>query len=247
MSYNNLALVYDKLMEDVDYEAWGNYLDQMITEYGAPGKAVIDLGCGTGSISLELAQRGYNVIGIDYSAEMLTQAEQKFRENHISVPLFHQDIRELVLDKPVDVVISTFDTLNYILDQNDIFKVFKKVFEVLRKDGLFIFDINTPYKLKEILGDNVFTYNTEEIVYLWENEFDCDRNICQMYLTFFILNEQSKLYERFEEFHEQRVYEVKEMVNFLQEAGFQVIGTYSELSMEKPKEDDNKVFILAKK
>ena len=104
MSYNNLALVYDKLMEDIDYQAWANYLDQLISKYKAPGKELIDLGCVTGSISLKLAQKGYNVLGIDYSEEMLTQAEQKFRENNITIPLYHQDIRELVMDKTVDIV-----------------------------------------------------------------------------------------------------------------------------------------------
>ena len=148
MSYNNLALVYDKLMEDIDYQAWANYLDQLICKYEAPGKELIDLGCGTGSISLKLAQKGYNVLGIDYSEEMLSQADQKFRENNIVIPLYHQDIRQFVMDRNVDIVISTFDTLNYILDEKDIERTFKNVFEVLKKDALFIFDINTSYKLK---------------------------------------------------------------------------------------------------
>ena len=247
MSYNNLALVYDKLMEDIDYQAWANYLDQLICKYEAPGKDVIDLGCGTGSISLRMAQKGYNVLGIDYSEEMLTQAEQKFRENNITIPLYHQDIRELVMDKTVDIVISTFDTLNYILDEKDIEKIFKKVFEVLKKDALFIFDINTPYKLKEILGDNIFTYNTEEISYIWENDFDDKENICQMCLTFFILDQETGLYERFEEFHEQKSYEIDYLIDILHKTGFKVLNVHGELNMEEPKEEDHKVFIIAKK
>ncbi len=247
MSYNNLASIYDRLMEDIDYQAWANYLDQLISKYGAPGKDMIDLGCGTGSISLRLAQKGYNVLGIDCSEEMLTQADQKFRENNIVIPLYHQDIRQLVMNKTVDIVISTFDTLNYILDEKDIERTFKNVFEVLKKDALFIFDINTSYKLKEILGDNIFTYNTEEISYIWENDFDERRNICQMCLTFFVLDQQSGLYERFEEFHEQKSYEIDYLIDILHKTGFKVLNVHGELNMEEPKEEDHKVFIIAKK
>ena len=247
MSYNNLALVYDKLMEDIDYQAWANYLDQLISKYKAPGKELIDLGCGTGSISLKLAQKGYNVLGIDYSEEMLSQADQKFRENNIVIPLYHQDIRQFVMDRNVDIVISTFDTLNYILDEKDIERTFKNVFEVLKKDALFIFDINTPYKLKEILGDNIFTYNTEEISYIWENDFDDKENICQMCLTFFILDQETGLYERFEEFHEQKSYEIDYLIDILHKTGFKVLNVHGELNMEEPKEEDHKVFIVAKK
>ena len=247
MSYNNLALVYDKLMEDIDYQAWANYLDQLISKYKAPGKELIDLGCGTGSISLKLAQKGYNVLGIDYSEEMLSQADQKFRENNIVIPLYHQDIRQFVMDRNVDIVISTFDTLNYILDEKDIERTFKNVFEVLKKDALFIFDINTPYKLKEILGDNIFTYNTEEINYIWENDFDDKENICQMCLTFFILDQETGLYERFEEFHEQKSYEIDYLIDILHKTGFKVLNVHGELNMEEPKEEDHKVFIIAKK
>jgi ubiquinone/menaquinone biosynthesis C-methylase UbiE len=247
MSYNNLALVYDKLMEDIDYQAWANYLDQLISKYKAPGKELIDLGCGTGSISLKLAQKGYNVLGIDYSEEMLSQADQKFRENNIVIPLYHQDIRQFVMDRNVDIVISTFDTLNYILDEKDIERTFKNVFEVLKKDALFIFDINTPYKLKEILGDNIFTYNTEEISYIWENDFDDKENICQMCLTFFILDQETGLYERFEEFHEQKSYEIDYLIDILHKTGFKVLNVHGELNMEEPKEEDHKVFIIAKK
>lgn len=247
MSYNNLALVYDKLMEDIDYQAWANYLDQLISKYKAPGKELIDLGCGTGSISLKLAQKGYNVLGIDYSEEMLSQADQKFRENNIVIPLYHQDIRQFVMDRNVDIVISTFDTLNYILDEKDIERTFKNVFEVLKKDALFIFDINTPYKLKEILGDNIFTYNTEEISYIWENDFDDKENICQMCLTFFILDQETGLYERFEEFHEQKSYEIDYLIDILHKTGFKVLNVHGELNMEEPNEEDHKVFIVAKK
>ena len=247
MSYNNLASIYDRLMEDIDYQAWANYLYQLISKYKAPGKELIDLGCGTGSISLKLAQKGYNVLGIDYSEEMLSQADQKFRENNIVIPLYHQDIRQFVMDRNVDIVISTFDTLNYILDEKDIERTFKNVFEVLKKDALFIFDINTPYKLKEILGDNIFTYNTEEISYIWENDFDDKENICQMCLTFFILDQETGLYERFEEFHEQKSYEIDYLIDILHKTGFKVLNVHGELNMEEPKEEDHKVFIIAKK
>ena len=169
MSYTDLALIYDRLMEDINYNQWVDYLIRQMENHQAPGKVVLDLGCGTGSITVALTQRGYKVTGIDISPEMLTQAEQKARVAGITIPFYQQDIRNLELNFRPDAVIATFDTLNYILNEQDLRCVFEGVYRNLQEDGLLIFDLNTQYKLLKVLGENVFTHNTEDLVYIWEN------------------------------------------------------------------------------
>ena len=147
MSYKNLASVYDFLMQDIDYEAWADYLVNLIGENNPPGKTILDLGCGTGKISALLAQKGFNIVGVDNSVEMLTEADQKLRKLNIKASLYKQDIRNLKIPEKVDIVISTFDTLNYLLTEEDLLKTFSNTYEVLNNNGLLIFDINTYYYL----------------------------------------------------------------------------------------------------
>jgi len=247
MVYSQLAQIYDLLMEDVDYNRWANYLVEQIVKHNAPGNVVLDLGCGTGSISLLLAEKGLQLTGIDISTDMLTQADQKFRENNLNIPLYKQDMRKLILDNYVDVVISTFDTFNYILKFSDLEITFKKVNQVLNRKGLFIFDLNTVFKLAYTLGNNTFTYNTEELAYIWENHYDRVTRLCQMDLTFFSLEEKSGKYLRFDETHIQRAYEEEEISKLLSGTGFDLLGIYGELTFNSPKLEEEKIFFVAKK
>lgn len=247
MAYNDLASIYDKLMDDIDYTHWTEYLNEHIEKHRAPGKVLLDLGCGTGSISISLAQKGYSVTGIDISTEMLTQAEQKARELGVNINFFHQDIRELDLDFQVDIVISTFDTFNYITEKQDLIKVFQGANRSLKDKGILIFDINTQYKLEKVLGENVFSYNTEELVYIWESFFDRKTKVCQMDLTFFALESKTGKYIRFDETHLERAYEEKEIKEMLINSGFEILGTYGELSFDLPQEKEERVFFVARK
>ena len=247
MPYHNLAFLYDKLMEDIDYLAWADYLEGLINEFSSPGKDLMDLGCGTGSISLEMVRKGYTVIGIDSSVEMLAQAEQKFRSQGLQAAFFHQDMRKLVFNKSMDIVLATFDAFNYLLKEQEISNVLQRIMRILNPGGLLIFDLNTAYKLKEILGDEIFTYNTREICYLWENSFDYKRNISQMYLSFFILDQATGLYRRFNEEHRQRAYEVKDIESILKISGFRILAIYDELSKKQPTKNSKRVFFIAKK
>lgn len=247
MAYAELAEVYDLLMDDIDYTQWVDYLITHIEKHQAPGKVLLDLGCGTGSISIPLAERGYSVTGIDVSTEMLTQAEQKAWEAGVYINFFQQDIRELNLDFQVDIVVATFDTFNYIIDEQDLIKVFQNIYGVLKDGGILIFDINTPYKLEKVLGENVFSYNTEELVYIWENYFDRKTKLCQMDLTFFSLDNKSGKYIRFDETHLERAYEENEIKEMLKKNGFKIQGIYGELSFVTPKKNEERVFFVARK
>ncbi|NLT96221.1 MAG: class I SAM-dependent methyltransferase [Clostridia bacterium] len=247
MAYTDLAQVYDKLMDEVDYNEWVDYIITHIEKAQAPGKVLLDLGCGTGSICIPLAQKGYWVTGIDISAEMLTQAEQKARAAGVNINFFQQDIRELVLDFQVDIVIATFDIFNYIIEKQELIKVFQKIHGILKDGGILIFDVNTPYKLEKVLGENVFTYNTEELVYIWESFYERKTKICEMDLTFFSLDQKTGKYIRFDETHLERAYEENEIKEMLIKNGFSVQGIYGQLSFFPPTENEERVFFVAKK
>ncbi|MGI6226702.1 MAG: class I SAM-dependent DNA methyltransferase [Peptococcales bacterium] len=247
MAYTNLAGIYDQLMEDVDYNRWVNYLVKHIETNKAPGKVLLDLGCGTGSIAVLLAKQGYRVIGIDISLEMLSQAEQKAREAKVDIFFCQQDIEELTLGYQVDIVIATFDTFNYITTYKGLENIFQRVHTILKPHGLLIFDLNTPYKLKEVLGENTYTYNTEELVYIWENYYEKQTKICQMDLTFFALEPKTGKYLRFNETHLERAYTEKEIEAMLIDKGFNLLGIYGELEFSPPKENEERIFFVAKK
>jgi len=247
MAYHDLAEIYDRLMIDIDYGHWVNYLIQHMSKYKAPGKVLLDLGCGTGSIAIPLVQRGYDVTGIDISLEMLIQAEQKAREAGVSIAFYQQDIKELILDFQVDIAIATFDTLNYITEEQSLIHVFQRINRALRDEGLLIFDLNTRYKLEEILGENTFTFNTEELAYIWENYYDPSTKVCQMDLTFFTLEPESGKYLRFDETHLERAYEEKEIKEMLENSGFEILGVYGELEFNPPKENEERIFFAARK
>ncbi|SMB80278.1 Methyltransferase domain-containing protein [Desulfonispora thiosulfatigenes DSM 11270] len=247
MSYQDLASVYDFLMEDIDYEAWANYLVTLIDQSQVTGNKILDLGCGTGKISLLLAQKGFDVVGVDNSIEMLTEAEQRFRQHNAKVSLYKQDIRNLTINEKVDIAISTFDTFNYLLTEDDLLKAFSNVYKILTNNGVLIFDINTYYYLKTILGNNIFTYNTPELVYLWENEFCETRDVCQMNLTFFVQEAEEESYVRFDEEHKQKAFKLEKVRELLTKVEFKQINVYGKLSFTDPINEEEKVFFIAKK
>lgn len=247
MSYQELASVYDYLMADIDYQQWADYIETLINDNNSPGRKILDLGCGTGKITLLLAQKGFSLLGVDKSIEMLSQAEQRFRAYNLNIPLFRQDIRNFSLPEKVDVVISTFDTLNYCVNNYELEQVLKNIYKVLKKDGLLIFDLNTDYYLQEELGNNIFTYNTEELSYIWENEYDDKEKLTYMNITFFSLDTKTGQYNRFVEHHIQRDYQIEEVKKILQGIGFQIINVYGKLKTCPPSKKDKKIFYIAKK
>ncbi|MFZ5945959.1 MAG: class I SAM-dependent DNA methyltransferase [Bacillota bacterium] len=247
MSYTDLASIYDYLMEDIDYHEWTNFIARLINFHGAPGHSLLDAGCGTGSITTLLAQHSFKVTGIDISEEMLTQAEQKSRSNGIKIPYFKQDIRNLSFREEFDIVVSTFDTLNYLIEPGDIKKGIANIYLALKRQGIFIFDINSHYKLANTLSENVFTYNTDELVYIWENCYDEINQLCQMDLTFFALDHTSGKYLRFNETHMQKAFYTEEICTLLMDSGFEILGIYGELAFESPMENEERIFFAARK
>ena len=169
-SYTDFAYIYDKLIGQ-DYEKWADYIEDIFAKNNLKPSLVLDLGCGTGSITNILAKRGYDMIGVDISPDMLNVAREKATEEGLDVLYLCQDIREFELYGTVDAIICTLDVLNYITDPDDLKQVFRLVRNYLNPDGIFIFDINTEHKLKNTLGNNTFITDEEGVFYSWENEY----------------------------------------------------------------------------
>ena len=243
-SYADFAYLYDMLTEDVEYDKRADYLELLFKKFMQDKPSLIaDIGCGTGTMCSILADRGYDMIGIDSSDSMLNVAREKSEGKNILYLL--QDMTEFELYGTVDVCLSLLDSVNYLTEDGDFDRLVKLVKNYLNPGGLFIFDINTPYKFENVLSDNIFTYDSDDIFYVWENEYHPDEKICDFYLTFFV-NENEK-YRRIDEYHCERCYEDKEIEKLADEAGFEIVGKYGELEFAAPKEDSERIFYVLRK
>ena len=222
-AYTSFASVYDLFMDNVPYEEWADYLENILNRYGISDGLVADLGCGSGTITELLAAKGYDMIGIDISSEMLAIANEKKIKSGHDILYLCQDMREFELYGTVRAIVSLCDSINYILDEEDLLQVFKLVHNYLDYEGLFVFDINTPYKYEELLADNTFAENREDAAFIWDNYFDATTGINEYDLTLFIQKEDG-LFERFEEVHEQKSYDTELITKLLTEAGLKVLS-----------------------
>ncbi|MDO4323779.1 MAG: class I SAM-dependent methyltransferase [Lachnospiraceae bacterium] len=244
-SYESFAKVYDLFMDNIPYEEWGSYLHRLLQEYGVGDGLVLELGCGTGSMTELLAGYGYDMIGVDNSIEMLEIAREKQVESGHDILYLLQDMREFELYGTVRAVVSVCDSLNYITEPEELLTVFKLVNNYLDPGGVFIFDLNTVYKYEEILGDTVIAENREESSFIWENWYDSDEGINEYDLTLFISREDG-LYEKYEETHYQRAYALEEVRRMLAEAGLLLEAVYDAFTMEAPKPDSERVYFVAR-
>ena len=168
-AYTDFAYLYDTFMEDVPYEEWAEFLESLIKAYGENVKSIVDLGCGTGTISNIMSKKGYDVTGVDYSTDMLSVAMDKAYEENAHVMYVNQDMRSLKLINKADVIYSLCDSINYMILDKDISSAFKSVYNNLAQDGLFIFDFNTIYKYETVIGDTTIAENREDCSFIWEN------------------------------------------------------------------------------
>lgn len=245
-SYESFAQVYDLFMDNVPYEEWAEYVIDLLKTDGIEEGLVLDLGCGTGKMTRLLAQAGYDMIGVDNSEEMLqiaNEAEQGQAQKRILYLL--QDMREFELYGTVRAVISVCDSMNYITGEEELGQVFSLVNNYLDPGGLFLFDMNTVYKYKELLGETTISENREEGSFIWENYFDEEDNINEYDLTLFI-REKEDLYRRFQETHYQRAYDLETVKRLLEQAGLQFVAAYDAFTREPVREDSERMYILAR-
>jgi Predicted methyltransferase (contains TPR repeat) len=218
--YKEFAHIYDKLInKDIDYGKWANTILKICEEHSLAKNDYLDLGCGTGNLTEHISPKFDNTWAVDLSYEMLTEAENKMRNKGKKVKFICQDITELNLKRKFDLITCCLDSTNYILEESEVKRYFDCVFNHLKDDGIFIFDMNSYYKLTKILGNNIYNYDDENVTYIWENHLEDE--IVDMYLTFFV--KEGELYRRFDEEHSERAYEFEVIKLLLSEAGFEVI------------------------
>lgn len=242
--YQDFAYLYDALQKEVPYALFADYYEKIMEKFGGEKGLCLDLGCGTGNMTMELCSRGFDMIGVDSSVEMLDVAREKAYDAEKSILYLNQDMTEFELYGTVAVVVSTLDCVNYITDEEALLKAFKLVNNYLDQKGLFIFDINSAYKLEHILGNNTYVDDGEDIFYSWQNSYDKDTKICTFDLTFFEKDED--VYYRYDEIHHERAYSISEITALLIAAGMEVVGVFDNLSFDAPDEKSERIFFVAR-
>ena len=247
-SYESFARVYDLFMDNIPYEQWCEYLAGLLKEYGITDGLVLELGCGTGNITRLLADKGYDMIGVDNAPDMLEIAMEKKETEGQDILYLLQDMREFELYGTVKAVVSICDSMNYIIEEEDLLEVFRLVNNYLDPKGIFIFDMNTEYKYREILGENTIAENREDASFIWDNYYDEEEQINEYDLALFIPEEiqGETLYRKYEEVHYQRAYSMETVKNLLEQAGMEFVTVYDAFTHHAPQEDSERVYSIAR-
>lgn len=238
-SYKKFADFYDTLTENVDYKVRSDYISNFFCQYGNGGNKVLDLACGTGSFSKELLNRGYSVFGIDKSADMLTVADNKCSGN---ASFIQCDMTDFQLKDKFDYCICMLDSINHLENINDVENCVNSVFDCLNPGGLFIFDVNTVYKHKNILADNTFVFDYDDFFLSWDNESMGD-NVVRILIDMFVYN--GKNYDRFSEEFCEKAYTVDELTKILNK--FEIVGIFDELTENVPKSDSERIYFVLRR
>lgn len=245
MAYGEFAKIYDELInEDINYDDMVQHIINICNDRNINFDDYLDLACGTGNVTVRLAKHFKNVYAVDLSEDMLREAFDKFRENRIKGKIICQDMSELNLNKKFDLITSVLDSTNYITEEDVLYNYFKNVHEHLKDDGIFIFDINSYYKLSEILGNNIYTYNSEDVFYSWENSYEDD--VVSMFLTFFV-NNGNGLFERFEEEHLERAYKEEYIESLLEKLNFELICKHDGYTNDYVQANTERIVYIVKK
>ena len=248
-SYLSFSYVYDLFMDNVPYDTWAKNARNLLYDYGVKDGVVVDLGCGTGQMTKRLADAGFTMIGMDLSEDMLTIANEKRQPGDILYTL--QDMREFELHGTVKSFVSFCDSLNYIPSEEDLLEVFQRVNHYLEKGGIFLFDMNTPYKYEELLKDNTFAETREEGSFIWENEYDpkTQNNIYDLTLYIkkdVLYQDGCEDFEQFFETHVQHCFTVEKVEELLKKAGLLFIECIDADTLEAPTKQSERVYFIAK-
>ena len=243
-AYEALAASYDRLTNDVDYEATVDFYYEILKQEGLKPRTAADLACGTGSVTAILARKGLQTIGVDMSEEMLTVASQKAGDVHPAPWFICQSLQQLRLPRAVDLAVCALDSLDYITDPADCKEAIRRTYKYLNPGGIFIFDVNTPEKLRAMDGQ-VFLDEDDDVYCVWRGEFDGETNICSYGMDLF--QRKGTLWERSFEEHREYAYSADQLVDYLKDAGFTHIRVYGDRRMEAPKEGEQRIYIKARK
>ena len=244
-AYTSFASVYDTFMDNIPYEEWAEYLSGLLAEYEVTDGIVLDLGCGTGTLTELMAARGFDMIGVDYSEEMLEIAMEKRAESGRDILYLLQDMREFELYGTVRAVISICDSLNYITEEAELEEVFRLVNNYLDPEGVFIFDFNTVYKYREILGDQTIAESREDCSFIWDNYYYEEEQINEYELSLF-LQEEGNLYRKYVETHYQKGYELETVKSLLEKSGMKFVTAYDAFTRNPPTKESERVYVIAR-
>lgn len=261
-SYRQFASVYDRLMEEMPYAEWMRFARTCWERYGMP-KTIVDLGCGTGNMAIPLAKSGFDVFGIDLSAEMLSIARSKWDEPDArsggargrgeagKIRWLQQDMRDWELPEPADAVISFCDCLNYLTEPDDVTEAIRCTYEGLAPGGLFLFDVHAPLTFERYADEQPFVLDDKDVAYLWTCDYDPDTRTIDHDLTFFVRDEGSSgaeaVYRRFEESHSQRAYDPDWIGEQLLAAGFELLHRTADFTWDEPTAQSERLFYVARK
>lgn len=243
-AYGALAESYDRLTNDVDYDAVVDFYFSILNREGLRPKTAVDLACGTGSVALRLAEKGLSVIGVDISEDMLCVAASKI-EDQVNAPAFVcQDLTKLTLPRGVDLAVCALDSLDYIIDPEDCQKAIKRIYRALNPGGCFIFDVNTPEKLRAMDGQT-FLDEDDDVYCVWRGEFDEETNICTYGMDIF--QRHGEFWARSDEIHQEYAYTREQLTGYLKDAGFTSLEVFGDRRLESPAEGEQRIYFKARK
>ena len=242
-AYTGFAQVYDTFMDNTPYKEWAERIRTILAKEGIKEGLVLDLGCGTGSLTTILSDLGYDMIGVDLSPEMLQIAQDKRKGRDILY--LCQDMREFELYGTVRAVVSVCDSVNYLTEDGDLTECFRLVNNYLDPSGLFIFDFNTLYKYRDVIGETTIAENREEASFIWDNYFDEEEQLNEYELTIFA-KEGNGLYRKFEEVHLQRGYTLSQMKEALKSAGMEFVDAFDSDTLKEPTDESERILVIAK-
>lgn len=242
--YGSFASVYDRFMDDIPYRKWCDYVASLLNEHGITEGLVLELGCGTGSLTELLAEKGYDMIGVDISSDMLDIAMGKREKSGKDILYLLQDMREFELYGTVRAVVCVCDSINYLMSEEELLEVFRLVNTYLDPGGIFIFDMNTAYKYR-MIGDATIAENRDQASFIWENTWYEEEQVNEYDLTIYAEAGQG-MYRRYHETHYQKAYDPQLVSELLQKAGMEFLAAYDAFARESVKQDSERIYFIAR-
>ena len=243
--YEKFAHAYDQMMANVDYVRWANYIESLLRNYKCYPRKILDVACGTAALTVLLAERGYEMWGLDRAEGMLAIARQKAATRNLDVQFVQGEMQSFDLNQRFDAVICTYDSINYALSEEDLAAIFKTVSTHLEPSGLFIFDVTTEKNIAQHFHAQTFAENREDYSYIWKNIYSYHNKICHTDLTFFI--REDELFRRFEEVHVQKIFEVRTVKKLLNQTGYKMLGAHDMYTFNRSNRHSDRINFTVQK
>nr|WP_263325659.1 class I SAM-dependent methyltransferase [Neobacillus sp. Marseille-Q6967] len=247
MSYEQFAYLYDELMQDAPYTEWVQFVKEKLHTYQVDGKALLDLACGTGELSVRFAKEGFSVTGVDLSSDMLAVAQVKAQAEGLAISFYEQNMAELKGHDLFDIIGIFCDSLNYLQSEEEVIQTFSGAYQHLKDEGLFIFDVHSLYKVTNVFVEQTYAMAEEHLSYIW-NSFPGEMPYSVEHeLSFFVLDDQTGRYDRFDEIHYQRTYPIDQYSQWLAEAGFELLQVCADFQDSAPDDKTERILFVARK